>query len=54
MLENKNNQHYFTHFCGSPHYMAPEMIGRKYNELVDVWALGVLVYLMLYGKYPYE
>jgi myosin-light-chain kinase len=40
--------------CGSPHYMSPELIGQKYNHLADVWALGVLVYLILYGHYPFD
>ena len=40
--------------CGSPHYLAPELIGQKYSKPVDLWALGVLVYLLLYGKYPYD
>ena len=35
--------------CGTPHYLAPETIGQKYQERVDVWSLGVLMYLMLYG-----
>eukprot|EP00392_Amoebophrya_sp_AT5.2_P012663 g12770.t1 len=40
--------------CGSPHYLAPELIGQQYNHLVDLWALGVLLYLLLYGRYPYD
>jgi len=43
-----------TELCGSPHYLAPELIGKKYNELVDVWAFGVLLYLLMYGRYPYD
>mmetsp|Transcript_28807 Transcript_28807/g.82497 ORF Transcript_28807/g.82497 Transcript_28807/m.82497 type:complete len:491 (+) Transcript_28807:72-1544(+) len=43
-----------TELCGSPHYLAPELIGQKYNHLVDVWACGVLLYLLMYGHYPYD
>eukprot|EP00416_Gambierdiscus_australes_P026874 CAMPEP_0171082644 /NCGR_PEP_ID=MMETSP0766_2-20121228/17234_1 /TAXON_ID=439317 /ORGANISM="Gambierdiscus australes, Strain CAWD 149" /LENGTH=509 /DNA_ID=CAMNT_0011540023 /DNA_START=74 /DNA_END=1603 /DNA_ORIENTATION=- len=43
-----------TELCGSPHYLAPELIGQKYNHLVDVWACGVLMYLLMYGHYPYD
>eukprot|EP00927_Polykrikos_kofoidii_P051369 TRINITY_DN45163_c0_g1_i1.p1 TRINITY_DN45163_c0_g1~~TRINITY_DN45163_c0_g1_i1.p1 ORF type:complete len:559 (-),score=122.72 TRINITY_DN45163_c0_g1_i1:80-1756(-) len=44
----------FNELCGSPHYLAPELIGQKYNEKADVWALGVLLYLLVYGHYPYD
>ena len=43
-----------TELCGSPHYLAPELIGQQYNHLVDLWAMGVLLYLLLYGRYPYD
>lgn len=43
-----------TELCGSPHYLSPELIGQKYNHLADVWAFGVLLYLLLYGHYPYD
>jgi serine/threonine protein kinase len=43
-----------TELCGSPHYLAPELIGQKYNHLADVWAFGILLYLLMYGHYPYD
>mmetsp|Transcript_96025 Transcript_96025/g.275711 ORF Transcript_96025/g.275711 Transcript_96025/m.275711 type:complete len:551 (-) Transcript_96025:139-1791(-) len=43
-----------TELCGSPHYLAPELIGQKYNHRADVWAFGVLLYLIMYGHYPYD
>eukprot|EP00930_Biecheleria_cincta_P050269 TRINITY_DN3543_c0_g3_i1.p1 TRINITY_DN3543_c0_g3~~TRINITY_DN3543_c0_g3_i1.p1 ORF type:complete len:696 (+),score=139.57 TRINITY_DN3543_c0_g3_i1:106-2193(+) len=44
----------FHDLCGSPHYLAPELVGQKYNHMVDMWAFGVLMYLMLYGHYPFD
>ena len=39
---------------GSPLFMAPELIDRKkYDERVDIWAIGVILYYMLCGKYPF-
>ena len=45
----------FVSKCGTPVYMAPEMFADnpKYNESVDVWATGVLLYIMLSGALPF-
>mmetsp|Transcript_4561 Transcript_4561/g.7285 ORF Transcript_4561/g.7285 Transcript_4561/m.7285 type:complete len:529 (-) Transcript_4561:107-1693(-) len=43
-----------TELCGSPHYLAPELIGQNYTYRADIWAFGVLLYLLMYGHYPYD
>jgi len=41
--------------CGTPHYLAPEMItSQGHGFAVDWWAFGVLVYEMLVGTPPFN
>lgn len=42
-------------FCGTPNYIAPEMLrGEDYDFSIDWWALGVLLYEMMAGRSPFE
>ncbi len=38
---------------GSPYYVSPEMLKEKYDFSSDVWALGIVMFMMLKGKAPF-
>lgn len=49
-----DDQTVFTEGCGTPTYFAPELCcGLEYNQSVDVWAAGVILYTLLIGTFPF-
>jgi calcium/calmodulin-dependent protein kinase I len=43
-----------TRLCGTPGYVAPEMIrGAPYGAEVDMWSVGVIMYVLLAGMPPF-
>src|SRR5262249_8749804 len=54
---------YSSRYCGTRHYMAPEVIRCGMDERAashyvpfsaDIWSIGVGLYVMLYREFPYE
>lgn len=42
-------------FCGTLDYVSPEIVlGSEYDEMVDVWSIGVLCYELSTGHAPFE
>ncbi|PHJ20009.1 ulk kinase [Cystoisospora suis] len=39
--------------CGSTAYLAPEILIGNYGRKVDIWAVGVLLYIFLFGRFPF-
>lgn len=40
--------------CGTPYTTAPEVLRESYDERCDVWSVGVVTFIMLSGKRPFE
>ena len=53
----KENMDAYSHtstFCGTPELIAPELITESsYTRAVDWWALGVIMFALLVGGYPF-
>lgn len=49
----KQDQNMNSTFCGSPLYMAPEIImNTQHDSKCDVWSVGVMLYIMIYKCHP--
>lgn len=49
-----SNGQKMSSYCGSPVYMAPEVLSGNYCQKVDIWSAGVLLYAFLFGVLPFE
>ena len=53
-----NGIEYQKNICGTPNYIAPELLnhknGLKYSFEVDIWAFAVLLYTLYFNKTPFE
>lgn len=51
--EISGNEKVSSTICGSPSYMAPELIlDQPENRKSDIWSLGVILYQMMYNRHP--
>merc|ERR1712008_226468 len=52
--KHKRGSSPMTTFTGSPSFVAPEVIARRYDYMCDMFSVGVTAYFMLTGKLPFD
>lgn len=50
IAENKN----LHTIAGTPYFIAPEVLNGKYGKECDFWSVGVLLFLLVTGTYPFD
>jgi len=49
-----DQQGYMTNQVGTPYYMSPAILAGKYDRSCDLWAIGVVAYILLTGYPPFN
>jgi serine/threonine protein kinase len=53
-IKERESQYFFDE-VGTARYTSPELLdGGGYNESVDVWGIGIILFILLTGKYPFD
>jgi calcium-dependent protein kinase len=50
----QKGEEYITEKIGTPYYIAPEVLTKKYGPKCDVWSCGIIAYVLLCGGPPFN
>ena len=50
----KKQENFLTQRVGTPYYVAPEVLLKNYDERCDIWATGVIMYMMMARRPPFR
>lgn len=50
----KKPEEILTLRVGTPYYIAPEVLCKQYTEKCDIWSVGVILFLMVVEKPPFQ
>jgi calcium-dependent protein kinase len=53
-IKHNKAKRMFLTTCGTAYYMAPEVIEGGYTEACDLWAIGVITFMLLTGRPPFD
>jgi len=53
MAKKVGRERFLYNMCGTPYYTAPEVIAGRYHTSADVWSIGVIMFVMMFGYPPF-
>jgi calcium-dependent protein kinase len=50
----RQNKNKLSTRIGTPYYIAPEVLCKSYDEKCDIWSVGVILYMMICYRPPFN